>query len=230
MYAKPLCLIVYALLAGLVFLLLRGNDTLRNLYLSVCIFLDAIIWSFLIFLPEFPHGNVFAVGIMTTFLSAFSIFVWSIGNRTAIETRVIESAGPVTVDYIKTLFSFVRQGAFAAVALFGALFFAAYSTGFKFVESITSDKSDTFLLNLNLNMQIAFYVIYLIVGAIRYFFLMNLRILSQFETVATRLDREEKTFNARDLPRRWRPQVRLPRVRPPIRLQEPGAGAGSEGE
>ena len=229
-YAKLLCLLVYALLLGFTYFILREPHSLRNLYISVCGFLVTILGSLLIFLPELPHGNIFQVGVTTTFISAFSIFVWSIGNKTAIDSKLDGSTGLVTVDYIKTLFSFVRQGAFAAVALFGALFFAAYSTGFKFAEFITSDKSELFLLNLNLNMQIAFYVMYLIVGVVRYFFVMNLQILSQFENIARRLDREEKKSANRELPLTSKPRATPRRARPSVKLREPESGVESGGE
>jgi hypothetical protein len=99
---------------------------------------------------------------------------------------------------MKVLFSFVRQGAFAGVTLFGALFFAAFATAFKYTEFTVTSKSDAFLLNINMLFQFAFYAIYAIVGAIRYFFLMNVTILSQFKTLAKRLDRKE----AKSKPRR----------------------------
>lgn len=185
-----LCIPIYVIMLGTQLLIFRLITTLTKLYTSVIVFLAAICVSLPIFLPEFPHGNVLFVGIMTTFLSSFAIFVWSISNQIAINPRALGSAGVATLEYLKALFAFVRQGAFAGVALFGALFFAAYTTGFKFVEAVVTDKSDLFLLNSNVGVQIALYAIYCIVGPIRYFFSTSLRILIQFREIAEQLDQK----------------------------------------
>jgi hypothetical protein len=177
-----LCFLIYALLLGSQCILLIKAKRLLVLYSSICVFLIAIAVSLPIFLPEFPHGNLFAVGVTTAFLSAFTIFVWWIGDQISIDPTSLESAGHETFEYMKALFTFVRQGAFAGVTLFGALFFAAYST--------VTDKHDLFLLKLNTGFQIGCYAIYSVVGAVRYFFIMNLQILSQFRAIAARLDRE----------------------------------------
>ncbi len=185
------CLPIYILLLSAQYFVLTKRKTLKSLYISVCIFLAATIVSLPIFLPELPHGNVFNVAVITAFFSAFAIFVWSIGDRISMDPTTLRSAGHETFEYLKALFAFLRQGAFAAVALFGALFFAAFTTGFKYIESIVTDKSDVFLLNLNLSFQIGFYALYSVIGPVRYFFVMNFHILSQFRDIAVRLDRKE---------------------------------------
>jgi hypothetical protein len=186
------CIAIYLLLICGQSILLTRSQRIRSLYFSVCGFMISIVVSLPLFLPEFPHGNLFAVGITTTFLSAFSIFVWSIGLQISIDPESLKSSGEATFDYIKALFSFVRQGAFAGVALFGALFFAAFSTEFKYVENTVTDKRDIFLLNLNIALQVAFYTLYSVGGVVRFFFNMNLHILSQFKDVAARMDREKR--------------------------------------
>jgi hypothetical protein len=185
------CLPIYGLLVGVQFFLLKRAETLKPFYFSVCVFLIAILITFPLFLPEFPHGNVFAVGAMTTFLSALSVFVWSISRQITVDSKSLRSAGLATLEYMKVLFAFVRQGAFAGVALFGALFLAAYATGFKFVEAVVTDKSELFLLNSNLALQIGYYAVYCVVGPVRYFFLTSIKILSQFMKIASRLDRQD---------------------------------------
>ncbi len=186
------CIPIYLLLVCSQAILLKRSQRVRSLYLSVCGFIVSIVASLPLFLPEFPHGNLFAVGVTTTFLSAFSIFVWSIGIQILIDPESLKSSGDATFDYLKALFSFVRQGAFAGVALFGALFFAAFSTEFKYVENTVTDKRDIFLLNLNIALQVAFYTLYSVGGVVRFFFNMNLHILSQFKEVAARMDREAR--------------------------------------
>jgi hypothetical protein len=185
----PWCLAIYAILIGATGVLLKRTKTLAPVYASVGMFLAAILVSFPIFRPEMPHGNLFAVGMTTTFLSAFSIFVWSIGDQIALDPKTLKSGGEAMFEYVKALFSFVRQGAFAGVTLFGALFFAAYSNGFEYAKMTVTDVSDRFFLNMNTGFQIGFYAIYAVVGPVRYFFMMNLRLLSQFRTIADRLDR-----------------------------------------
>jgi hypothetical protein len=156
------------------------------------VFLSAIVITFPIFLPEFPHGNIFGVGITTTFLSAFSIFVWSISNQIVVDDKMLKSGGANTLDYVKTLFTFTRQGAFACVALFGALFFASYTNGLKFNEAIASEKSNIFLLNSNVNAQVAFFTIYCVAGPARYFFVASMKILAQLKEITKRLDRTKR--------------------------------------
>jgi hypothetical protein len=196
----PWCLAIYAALLGGAGLCLRRAKMMAPLYASVVIFLAAILISFPIFRPEFPHGNVFAVGMTMTFLSAFSIFVWSIGDQIALDPKTLRSGGEATFEYVKALFSFVRQGAFAGVTLFGALFFAAYSNGFEYSKMTVTDVSDRFFLNLNTGFQIGFYAIYAVVGPVRYFFMMNLRLLSQFKAIAARLDRRSTKGRAHKTP------------------------------
>jgi hypothetical protein len=127
---------------------------------------------------------------MTAFLSAVSIFVWSIGEKIPIESKSFESVGKATSEYMKELLSFTKQAAFAGVTLFGVIFFSAFSTASKYVESTVSDKADIFLLNIDILFQFTFHAIYSIVGFVRYCFTMSVSILAQFKDVASRLDRE----------------------------------------
>jgi hypothetical protein len=194
-----LCIPIYtALLLCQSILLWRGSTT-KSLYMSVVIYIISILLTFPLFLPEFPHGNVFSVAMTSSFLSAFTIFVWWICNNISIDDREIRKAGTNTLDYIKTLFAFARQGAFAGVALFGALFFASYATGFKFIEAVVTEKSDIFLLNANVNAQIAFYATYCVVGPIRYFFMSSMKILGQYRELTKRLDAKAKSRAKRQL-------------------------------
>src|ERR1043166_11325 len=91
-----LCVPIYVTLLFTQFLILRRHSALKSLYASVCIFFSSIIVSLPIFLPEFPHGNVLAVGIMTAFLSAFAIFVWSIGERIFLDKKSLDDGGDAT--------------------------------------------------------------------------------------------------------------------------------------
>jgi hypothetical protein len=185
-----MCGPIYLGLLGVQLIVLKKSKGLKLLYCSVGGFLIAIIISLRIFLPELPHGNLFNVGATTSFLSALTIFVWSIGGKISVDSETLKSGGALTFEYMKTLFSFLRQGAFAGVALFGALFFAGFATEFKYSETMLTDKQDIFMMNLNIAMQIAFYASYAVAGAVRYFFLMNLNLLSQFKELAARLDRD----------------------------------------
>jgi hypothetical protein len=185
-----MCGPIYLGLLGTQLILLKRSKDLRLLYCSVGVFLIAIIISLRIFLPELPHGNLLNVGSTTSFLSALTIFVWSIGGKISVDSETLKSGGASTFEYMKTLFAFLRQGAFAGVALFGALFFAAFSNEMKYSETMLPDKQDLFVMNLNIAMQIAFYASYSVAGAVRYFFLMNLSLLSQFKELAARLDRD----------------------------------------
>jgi hypothetical protein len=185
-----MCGPIYLGLLSAELVLLINSKGLNSLYYSICLFLIAIIISLRIFLPELPHGNLFNVGMTTSFLCALTIFVWSIGGKISVDSETLKTGGNATFEYMKALFAFVRQGAFAGVALFGALFFAAFSQDMKYSTNMLDDKRDIFLMNLNSGMQIAFYASYSVAGAVRYFFLMNLNLLSQFKELAARLDRE----------------------------------------
>jgi hypothetical protein len=185
-----LCLPIYVLLLAVTSVILVRGTTPRSMYISVIVFLAAILITFPIFLPEFPHGNIFGVGMTTTFLSAFSIFVWSISNQIVVDDKMVKSGGANTLEYAKTLFTFTRQGSFAGVALFGALFFASYTNGLKFNEAIATEKSNIFLLNSNVNAQVAFYTIYSVVGPVRYFFVASMKVLAQLREITKRLDRK----------------------------------------
>ena len=183
-----LCGPIYALLLLAELFLLRRTKAATVLYASVGPFLVAIVLSFPIFLPEFPHGNIFAVGSVTSFLSAFTIFVWWMCSHISADANSLTSAGQASFEYLKTLFTFARQGAFACVTLFGALFFAAFTTEFKYAESTVTEKPEIFLLNVNGALQIAFYAIYCVFGVVRYFFATNLNILARFKEIAIEMD------------------------------------------
>jgi hypothetical protein len=193
----PLCLPLYISLLATQLIIFKKWNSIRSLYLSVLVFVCFIAATLPIFLPEFPHGNIFSVGMVTAFLSSFSIFVWSISNRIMIEDEVIEAADSNTLEYIKTLFTFVRQAAFAGVALFGALFFASYTTGLKFVEAVSTDKSDVLLLNSNIYAQITVAAFYCVIGPLRYFFISSMKILDQFKDITTRLDQRSANKGGR---------------------------------
>ena len=141
------------------------------------------------------------VGLATSLLTALSIFVCSIARQISNENRSLESAGDATLEYLKVLFTFVRQAAFACVTLFGALFLTAYATGYKFADAIVADKSDLFLLYVNTGFQVSLYAIYAVAGPIRYFFIMNIQVLTQFKEASFRVDEKrgtikEKRFSA----------------------------------
>lgn len=187
---RLVCLFIFLLMLTAQCYVFRVKSSIMSLYGSVCVYLLAIIFSFPIFLPEFPHGNILAVGITTGFFSAFTIFVWSIGDQISIDVKSLETAGTATFEYLKAILTFVRQGAFAAVTLFGALFFAAFTTEFQFGDATVTAPQDKFLFHLNTAIQIGFYSTYSIVGVVRYFFVMNLQLLSNFKEIATRLDQQ----------------------------------------
>jgi hypothetical protein len=180
------CVPIYLTMLTMQFLIMTKGRSVRFLYVSVLIFLISIVMSLPLFMPEFPHGNIFQVGLVTTFLCCFSIFVWSIGRQIALYTESLTPSVRATVDFITALLSFVRQGAFAAVTLFGVLFYGAFTTVFSYVDAVVTDKSDVFLLKYNTAFQIGFYAIYSIVGPVRYFFMMNLHILSEFKKIVTK--------------------------------------------
>jgi hypothetical protein len=187
---RALCIVIFLSMIAMQGMLLRSKSSVVSLYISACVFLIAVISSLPIFLPEFPHGNLLAVGITTGFLSAFTIFVWTIGEQVAVDPSSLGTAGNATFEYLKAILSFVRQGAFAAVALFGALFFAAFTTEFQFADATVTAAQDKFMLHLNMSLQIGFYATYSVIGAVRYFFVMNLQILSSFKVIAARLDQQ----------------------------------------
>jgi hypothetical protein len=172
--------------------LLKLASRTSILYLSVCIFAVSIACSLPIFVPELPHGNLMAVGATTSLLCAFTIFVWSMCDGMAKDATSSDISGQAGFEYLKVLFTFARQGAFAGVTLFGVFFFAAFTTEFKYIEILVNSPADKFWLILNAAVQIAFYAIYAVVGPIRYFFVMSLEILSQFKKVAVRIDEESR--------------------------------------
>jgi hypothetical protein len=185
-----LCAPIFVLLLAAEALLLKKAKRPKGLYTSIPVFLMAILLSVPIFLPERPHGNLIAVGTEATCVAGFAIFVWSVGHRISLDAESVESVGNATLEYLKALLSFVRQGAFAGVALFGALFFAAYTAGFKYVEAVVADKADIFLLNANTAAQIVYCSIFSVIGPVRYFFSMNLQVMRKFRDIAAQLDRK----------------------------------------
>lgn len=192
--AQVYCPIIWLAMLVMIASIFRWSRLkLPSLYASVCIFVAAIVASFKLFLPEFPHGNLLSVGATTAFLSAFTIFAWSIGDQVLIDPESIKDAGNSTFEYLKALLSFVRQGAFAGVTLFGVLFLAAFTTEFQYADATVKSDSDKFILHINIAAQIGFYAIYAVVGAVRYFFVMNLQILSSFKSIAIRLDAQMLT-------------------------------------
>jgi hypothetical protein len=186
------CVPIYVALIGVVGVLLRSSSRILVLYLSVCIFTISIICSFPIFVPEVPHGNLLAVGLTTALLAAFTIFVWSMCDRMTKDSMSPDVSGEAGFEYLKVLFAFARQGAFAGVTLFGVFFFAAFTTEFKYIDITVSSNADKFWLILNAALQIAFFAIYAASGPIRYFFVMSLEILSQFKKIAAQIDSEER--------------------------------------
>src|SRR5207248_2354247 len=92
--------------------------------------------------------------------------------------------GRTTIDYLNALSQFVRQGAFAAVTLFGVLFYGGFTTAFYYVEAVVTEKPDIFLLKFNTAFQIGFYALFSIIGPVRYFFMMNLHVLAEFKKIA----------------------------------------------
>jgi hypothetical protein len=142
-----------------------------------------------VFTP-FPHGTPLQVGIIVGFLSAFTIYIWSLVIK--IEAQVKDMTFPLgesALDYVKVLFGFVRQGSFAGVALFGALLFGAFTTDFEYGKMISDEKHDLFLLSLNAAVQVGFYVVLAVAGPLRYLFNANLTMLAALKRNATESDR-----------------------------------------
>jgi len=183
-----LCLPIYLVLLIGQATALSKTSSLKSLYISICGFFGSILVSLPVFWPEVPHQNVLGVGFMTALLSTVSVFVWSIGRQITLNERMIRSSGPMTLEYIKALSSFVRQGAFACVTLFGAIFFVAWTTMIKFVDQLVTNQTEIFWLHNNIGVQMIFYTLYAVAGIARYFFVMNVQTLLHFRLVATRLD------------------------------------------
>jgi hypothetical protein len=181
---------------------LRRLEGFGLIYSSIGIFVISIMVSQPIFLPELPHGNLLNVGSVTSFVSALTIFVWWIGEQMSVDDELIQSGGMQTFEYMKSLFTFVRQGAFAGVTLFGVLFFAAFRTEFEYSKTMLTEQEDIFMMNLNIAAQIAFYASYSVAGVVRYFFMMNIRLLNRFKELARQLDRKESAQNRAMRPKR----------------------------
>jgi hypothetical protein len=187
-----LCLSIYLVLLSIEAPLLRTMTSVTSLYVSVVIFFVSILLTLPIFLPEFPHGNVFSVGATTTFLSAVSIFTWSWINDDVLVVGPPKSVGVARLGYVKELSAFFRQAIFAAVALFGVLFFSAFGNMLKYAADIVTDRSEPFLLNLNVGFQVGFYAVLSIVGAVRYLFLMNIKVLMLLKKLSAEFDHTSK--------------------------------------
>jgi len=185
------CIAIFVVFFGTQALIMSRSDTIPSLYATTVIFFVAIIASLPIFLPEFPHGNLVFVGVMATFLFSFSIFVWSIGRQISGYTLSLEPKGKGVTDYLNSLSTFVRQGAFAAVTLFGVLFYGAFTNMFVYVDSIVKSDPDRFLVKFNAAMQVSFYAIFSIAGAVRYLFLMNLHVLSEYKKLVQDVKKTE---------------------------------------
>jgi hypothetical protein len=183
-----LCLPIYIFLLGLVLAMFKLKSTVSVLYLSICTFASAIVISLPIFLPEFPHGNLFAVGTVTSLLFAFTIFMWSACEGICMDAKSTVGAGDASLSYLKELLSFVRQTTFAGVGVFSGLLYGVFTLEFEYINNISSNPSDKFLLSLNAGAQVGFYAIFAVAGPIRYFFLTSLRVLSDFKKMAARLD------------------------------------------
>src|SRR3972149_3875882 len=148
------CLPIYATLIATELIIMKRFTTVKSLYVSVGVFFLAIIVTFPIFLPERPHGNVLFVGVSTVFFSAFSIFAWELRKKVFEYTQLLQRPKGSVIEYLKVLTSFVRQGALGALALFGALFFAAITSVQNYNQWIVQDKSEVFLLNYNATTEI----------------------------------------------------------------------------
>jgi hypothetical protein len=171
----PIGLLLYIILAGMLF---RKRASVKQLYFSVCVFELAIIGSLWIFKP-IPHGTPLQVGIITGFLSPFTIYIWSMENKIEAEVEAMTiPLGEATFEYLKLLFGFIRQGSFAGVALFSALLFGAFTTDFQYNKMTSTNNHDLFLLGLNAAAQVGFYVVFSVAGPLRYLFNTNLIMLS----------------------------------------------------
>jgi hypothetical protein len=183
-----LCLPIYIFLLGLVLAMFKLKSTTSALYWSICAFASAIVISLPIFLPEFPHGNLLAVGTVTSLLFAFTIFMWSACEAICTDASTV-SAGDANLGYLKELLSFVRQTTFAGVGVFSGLLYGVFTLEFEYINNIANNnQSDKFLLSLNAGAQVAFYAIFAVAGPFRYFFLTSMRVLSEFKKMAAALD------------------------------------------
>jgi hypothetical protein len=188
-----LCIPIYVVSLALVLTLFKLKSNLRTLYLSVCIFLVAVVASLPIFRPEFPHGNLLAVAIVAGLLFAFTIFVWSVGQAICADAKSAVGEGEATLGYLKELLSFVRQATFAGIGVFSGLLYGAFTVEFEYINTIATSAPDKFLLRINAAAQIGFYAIFAVAGPVRYFFMMSLRVLSNFKEMANRLDSTSPT-------------------------------------
>src|SRR5947209_2337284 len=89
----PWCIPIYILLLIAVGILFKKTPRISWLYWSILIAAAAFAISLPFFLPEFPHGNLFAVGSITLFLCALSVFVWSVCHRIAADTELLAPPG-----------------------------------------------------------------------------------------------------------------------------------------
>lgn len=188
-YSAPIFIALVVLEAYL----LKIAETPRGLLFTVGLFLICTLSTTWIFRPEFPHGNIVSVAVGGAFLSSITIFVWWMCNQ-ILSSREENTGARETIEYLKSSLAFVRQATFAGLALFGAFFFTAYSTGFSYVESTVTpgptSAKEILLLKANIGFQIAFYGIYSLAGILRYFLQTTLRALTQFQVLAARTDGE----------------------------------------
>ncbi|MGO8869394.1 MAG: hypothetical protein ACLQME_23140 [Alphaproteobacteria bacterium] len=189
-----LCGPIYLSMLLVMVIYLRWVASELALYLSSILFVFFIIITIPIFSQqEFPHGNLVFVGSLTTFMALLSIFISSIEIKICLNQDALDTAGEATFDYVKQLSIFARQGAFASVALFSALFFTAFQQDFKYADSMLKNDapdSERFLVHLNAAIQVMFFTVIAVSGAVRYLFLLNLRMLSQYRYIAARLDKK----------------------------------------
>jgi hypothetical protein len=188
-----LCAPIFVLLALTIIVLFNVKSSLYALYGSVIVYALSIIISLPIFRPEFPHGNLIAVGTVSGLLFAFTIFVWSFGQESCANAKSAVNGNDAALEYLKELLSFVRQATFAAIGVFSGLLYGVFTVESDYIQAIASSQSDKFLLGLNAAAQIAFYAIFAVAGPVRYLFLTSLRILSDFKEMAVRLDEATST-------------------------------------
>lgn len=181
--------VLYLFLAGVLF---RKKVSVKALYFSILPFELSVTASLLWIFKPIPHGTPLQVGIITGFLSAFTIYIWSMETKIAAEAKAMTiPLGKAAFQYLKLLFAFVRQGSFAGVALFGALLFGAFTTDFQYNEMVSPDKHDLFLLGLNAAVQVGFYVVASVAGPLRYLFNANLIMLEVLRKNAIESDTEK---------------------------------------
>ena len=183
------CAPIFVLAVVIVIELFKAKSSLRALYGSVFVYVSAIIVSLPIFRPEFPHGNLLAVGTVSVILFSFTIFVWSFGRESCLDAKSALRGNDTALQYLKELLSFVRQATFAAIGLFQRTSLRVFAVETDYANAIVTTQHDKFILGLNAAAQIGFYAIFAVAGPMRYLFLTSLTILSDFKEMALRLDK-----------------------------------------